>query len=143
MILCDVNLLLYAYNPTAKEHTLAVNWLETILSGSEAVAFCWPVISAFLRVSTNPRAFLDPLTMPEAIQHVNEWLERKNSTVTVPGPEHWLIFSQLLGEGQVRGAMTTDAEIAAYAVEYGAVLHTADRGFARFPNLKTLNPLGS
>ena len=142
MILCDSNLLLYAYNPTAREHTLAVNWLETILSGSELVGFCWPVLSAFLRIGTNPRAFIDPLTMSEAIQHVNEWLEQKNSTLIVPGPDHWLIFSNLLVEGKVRGPMTTDAEIAAYALEHGAVLHTADRGFSRFPGLKTLNPLG-
>ena len=142
MILCDSNLLLYAYNPTAREHTLAVNWLETILSGSELVGFCWPVLSAFLRIGTNPRAFIDPLTMSEAIQHINEWLEQKNSTLIVPGPDHWLIFSNLLVEGKVRGPMTTDAEIAAYALEHGAVLHTADRGFSRFPGLKTLNPLG-
>jgi len=142
VILCDSNLLLYAYNPTAREHTLAVNWLETILSGSELVGFCWPVLSAFLRIGTNPRAFIDPLTMSEAIQHVNEWLEQKNSTLIVPGPDHWLIFSNLLVEGKVRGPMTTDAEIAAYALEHGAVLHTADRGFSRFPGLKTLNPLG-
>lgn len=143
MILCDANLLLYAYNRTTKENTLAVNWLETILSGSEVVGFCWPVISAFLRISTNPRAFLEPLTMPEAIQHVNEWLGQKNSTIPAAGPEHWLIFTALLNEGKVRGPMTTDAEIATYAVEHGAVLHTADRGFARFSSLKTLNPLGS
>lgn len=80
--------------------------------------------------------------MSEAIQHVNEWLEQKNSTLIVPGPDHWLIFSNLLVEGKVRGPMTTDAEIAAYALEHGAVLHTADRGFSRFPGLKTLNPLG-
>ena len=143
MIVCDANLLLYAYNPTAREHTVAANWLETSLSGSELVGFCWPVISAFLRISTSPRAFLDPLTMEEAIGHVNEWVEQKNSTVLVPSPDHWVIFTQLLKEGKIRGAMTSDAEIATYAVENGAVLHTADRGFSRFPDLKFLNPLGS
>lgn len=143
MIVCDANLLLYAYNPTAKEHTVAVNWLETVLSGSELVGFCWPVISAFLRISTSFRAFLDPLTMEQAIGHVNEWLEQKNSTVLVPSADHWVIFTELLKEGKIRGSMTTDAEIGTYAVEHGAVLHTADRGFSRFPSVKTLNPLGS
>ena len=143
MIVCDANLLLYAYNPTAKEHTVAANWLETVLSGSEVVGFCWPVISAFLRISTSPRVFLEPLAMEESIAHVSEWFEQKNSTVLAPGPDHWLIFTQLIKEGKIRGPMITDAEIATYAVEHGAVLHTADRGFSRFPSVKTLNPVGS
>jgi len=143
MILCDANLLLYAYNSVAKEHSPAANWLETVLSGSEVVGFCWPVISAFVRISTNPSAFPSPLSMDEAVGYVNEWLDQKNSAVVAPGPDHWLTFSRLLKEGKVRGSAATDAEIAAYSIEYGAILHTADRGFARFPNLKFLNPLGS
>lgn len=143
MILCDANLLLYAYNPTAREHTPAVNWLETVLSGSELVGFCWPALSAFLRISTSPHAFVNPLSMEEAIGHVNEWLERKNSTILTPTVDHWLIFSRLLQEARVRGPMTTDAEISTYALEHGAVLYTCDRGFKRFPSLKTVNPLGS
>jgi toxin-antitoxin system PIN domain toxin len=142
MILCDSNLLLYAYNPSAREHTLAVNWLETVLSGTEVVGFCWPVLSAFLRISTNPRAFVNPLTMSEAVGHVNEWLERKNSAVVTPTTEHWMLFSQMLTDGKIRGAMTTDAEIAAYAIEHGAVLYTSDLDFQRFRSLKIVNPLG-
>jgi uncharacterized protein len=34
-----------------------------------------------------------------------------------------------------------DAEIAALTIEYGGVLHTADRDFARFPGLRWVNPL--
>ena len=143
MIVCDANLLLYAYNPTAKEHTVAANWLETILSGSEVVGFCWPVISAFLRVSTSPRVFLDPLEMEEAVARASEWFEQKNSTVLAPSSDHWVIFTRLIREGKIRGPMTTDAEIATYAVENGAVLHTADRGFSRFPGLRVENPLGN
>jgi hypothetical protein len=81
--------------------------------------------------------------MDEAVQHVNEWLERRNSAVVTPTPEHWLVFSNLLCEGKVRGPLTTDAEIAAYAIEYGAVLYTTDRDFGRFVSLQTINPLGN
>ena len=143
MIICDANLLLYAYNPTSKQHTIAVNWLENLLSSQETVGFCWPVISAFLRISTSAEIFLQPLTMEEAMAHVNEWLEQENSVVPTPTAEHWVIFTKMLKEGNVRGRTTTDAEVATYVAEHNAVLHTADLGFKRFPSIHFVNPLGS
>jgi uncharacterized protein len=47
----------------------------------------------------------------------------------------------MLVEGQVTGPLVTDAEIAALTIEYGGVLHTTDRDFARFPGLRWVNPL--
>ena len=143
MILCDANVLLYAYNPTAREHTGARNWLETALTGSEWVGFCWPVLSCFLRLSTSSRAYLDPLSMEEAIEIVNSWLHRANAQLVLPTDRHWVVFSRLLNEGKVRGPLTSDAEIAAYAIEHGASLATTDRDFSRFPGLTSFNPLGS
>ncbi len=142
MILTDTNLLLYAYNALATRHTQARNWLRAMVTGREQFALCWPVITGFVRVSTNSRAFPQPFEMHEAVGVVARWMKHPNITVVEPTDRHWVILSQLLVAGQVRSAMTTDAEIATYAIEHGAVLHTADRDFARFPNLKTLNPLG-
>jgi len=143
MILPDVNLLLYANNPVAREHTQARNWLETILTGNEAVGFCWPVVCGFLRLSTSVRVFTTPLEMEEAIDLVEDWIRRQQVIVITPTDRHWLLLCELIREGKVHGPITTDAEIATYAVEHGAVLHTADRGFRRFLSVKTLNPLGS
>jgi predicted nucleic acid-binding protein len=58
-----------------------------------------------------------------------------------PGERHWSIFQWMLIEGQVRGPLATDAQLAALTIEYGGVLHTTDRGFARFPGLRWINPL--
>lgn len=143
MILPDVNLLLYANNPVAREHTQARNWFEAILTGNEAVGFCWPVLCGFLRLSTSMRVFTTPLEMEEAVDLVEDWIARPHVIVTLPTDRHWVTLCDLLVEGKVRGPLTTDAEIATYAVEHGAVLHTADRGFSRFPSVKTMNPLGS
>ena len=49
----------------------------------------------------------------------------------------------MLLEGQASGNLVSDAEIAALTIEYGGVLYTADRDFARFPGLRWVNPLGS
>jgi predicted nucleic acid-binding protein len=39
------------------------------------------------------------------------------------------------------GNLTTDAHLAALAIERGLILHTTDADFIRFPGLKWRNPL--
>ena len=51
------------------------------------------------------------------------------------------MVSQVLIAGQARGALVTDAGLAALTIEYGGVLHTTDRDSARFPGLRWRNPL--
>jgi hypothetical protein len=47
----------------------------------------------------------------------------------------------MIVDGQASGPLVSDAEVAALTIEYGGVLHTADRDFARFPGLRWMNPL--
>lgn len=141
MILTDANLLLYAYNRDATEHDAARQWLEGQLSATDLFCFSWQTITAFLRISTNARAFPQPLTIVEATEIVTEWLERPQSVVLMPGERHWDIFSNLLTTGQAAGPLVMDAHLAALAIEHGCVLATTDRDFARFPGLQTSNPL--
>lgn len=141
MILADANLLLYAYNADAAEHEKAREWLETALSGPAPFALSWQTITAFIRISTNVRAFAEPLSIREAIGIASEWLERPGLTILLPTERHWTILAGLLDEGQVAGALVMDAHLAALAIEHGATLATTDRDFARFTELKIINPL--
>ncbi len=141
MILADANLLLYAYNRDAAEHTAARQWLEEQLSAPALFCFAWQTITAFLRISTNARAFAQPLTIVEATTIVGEWLERTQVVVLSPSERHWEIFSNLLATGQATGPLVMDAHLAALALEHGCTLATTDRDFARFPRLQMINPL--
>ena len=141
MILVDANLLLYAYNPSFDRHQEAREWLEGVLSRSDPVCLAWATILAFLRIATNPRAFEYPLSIEEAILIVSDWLELPTVTILEPGNRHWAVLTELLSQTQVRGSTVMDAHLAALAIEHGAVLCTSDRDFARFPNLRMLNPL--
>ena len=141
MILTDANLLLYAYNVDAAEHDASRKWLETQLSGSNLFCFAWQTITAFLRISTNQRAFAAPLSTNEATSIVTEWLERPQTVLLTPGEKHWAILQMLLESGQARGPLVMDAHLAALALEHGAVLASTDRDFSRFPGLKLINPL--
>jgi hypothetical protein len=142
MILVDANLLLYAYNSSSEHHHPARRWWEAALSKPrQPVALAWVTILAFLRISTNPRAFPSPYSPAEAASFVSEWLAVPTVGVLNPGERHWQILSELLPAAQVRGALVTDAHLAALAIEHGAVLCTTDRDFTRFTGLKTANPL--
>lgn len=141
MTLIDANLLLYAYDTTSARHKSARAWLEDAFSRPEPVHLSWQAIVAFLRISTNPRALENPLSISEAVAIVSEWLERPMVAILTPGVRHWEILRGLLTEGQVYGPLVSDAHLAALAVEHGAELKTTDRDFSRFPGLKWKNPL--
>jgi toxin-antitoxin system PIN domain toxin len=143
MILTDANLLLYAYNVDAAEHKAARLWLEEQLSAPGLFCFCWQTLTAFLRISTNPRAFQRPLSTTEASAIVTAWLDQPAAVVLTPGERHWAIFRDLLTVGQATGPLVMDAHLAALAVEHGAHLATTDRDFLRFPTLTTTNPLAT
>ncbi len=143
MILVDANLLLYAYHPKAMQHDAARTWLETVLRGSELVRFAWLSIWAFLRISTNPRAFVQPLSTHEAEAAVTTWLVQPIAGILDPGERHWEILRSVTRQGQASGPLIMDAALAAIAIEHGATLYTTDRDFSRFPGLKSTNPLGA
>ena len=141
MIIVDANLLLYAYDDQSPFYDLAKGWIERTFSDPAPVGLPWQTIWAFLRVVTNPRLPGQRFSMEEGIVIVNRWLTQPNIRLLSPGERHWSIFCRMLMEGQARGPMTSDAQIAALTIEYGGVLYTTDRDFSRFPGLRWMNPL--
>jgi hypothetical protein len=137
----DANLLIYANDPVSPFHSASRSWLESILSGQEPVGI--PVLSiyGFLRFVTNPRLGRNPVSFQKASDIVNTWLELPQVNILYPGDRHWDLLQQLAAQVRIGGNIITDATIAAIALEYGAVIHTNDRDFARFPGLRWHNPL--
>jgi toxin-antitoxin system PIN domain toxin len=141
LILVDANLLLYAELDFDPRHPAARGWWDAQLSGATAVCLCWPVINAFVRISTQPRAFKKPLLIAEAVERVTAWLQQPPVRLVVPTDEHWGVFAELLERGQASGNLVSDAEVAALAIEHGCELQSTDADFSRFPGLKWRNPL--
>jgi len=141
VIVFDANLLIYAYDSGSAYHTKARAWAEGTFSSTEAVGLPWHAITAFLRIMTNKRLPGARFTLEEACQIVDRWLTQPNVRTLVPGEHHWPLLRSMLIDGQASGALANDAQIAALTIEYGGVLHTADRDFARFPGLRWVNPL--
>lgn len=141
MKVVDLNLLLYAVNRDSPTHTRAKAWLESLLSGDETVALPWIVLLGFLRIATNGRILSRPITIDDAISVMDSWLAQPQVVALSPGEEHWPVLRQLLSEVGSAGNLTTDAHLAALAMEHGAELCSTDADFSRFPRLRWVNPL--
>jgi uncharacterized protein len=136
----DVNVLLYAVDEESRHHAGARVWLEEALSGTETIAFCWSVLLAFVRLSTRPVVFEQPLSADEALDLVEGWLGQPNATVVDPTMRHVATLRDLLSPLGTAGNLTSDAHLAALAIEHGAELCSYDGDFARFPGLRWTRP---
>ena len=141
MILIDVNLLIYAVNEDAPLHGKAKPWLEATLSGSETVGLSWTVLLAFLRLTTRAGVFRTPLAVQSVFDLLEAWLAQPAVIVVEPGARHLSILRDLLLPLGAAGNLTSDAHLAALAIEHGAELCSSDSDFARFSRLRWRNPL--
>ncbi len=142
MRLPDANLLLYAMDSAAPRHAAARVWLDAQLSGTETTAFAWSVLLAFLRLSTNARVYAKPFSPDEALDIIDGWLAQPAATVVHPTERHAAVLRDLIGAVGTAGNLTSDAHLAAMAIEHGAELCSSDRDFSRFPGLRWTDPLG-
>lgn len=142
MKIIDLNLFLYAVNRSGPRHAAARAWLEETLSGSEPVGIPWAVALGFLRVSTSRRVMPRPLSIEQACAVVDSWFAQPAVFAALPGEEHWSMLRALLAETGAEGNLTTDAHLAALAIERGAELCSTDADFGRFRRLRWTNPLG-
>ena len=143
MILVDANLLIYAVNQDSAHHRKARRWLEETLSGDDWVGLTPAVILAFLRIVTRPGILQRPLSCEQAVAYCDSWIAQPNVRVVPVGPNHWSVFRSLVLAAGTAGNLTSDAHLAAVAVEHGCTLHSADNDFKRFAGLTHRNPLVS
>lgn len=135
MKLPDVNVLVSGVHRQALHHSQARRWLQTAFEGTQPVAMAWTALIGFIRVSTRHGIFERPISVEVALGAVDQWLQHPNVLVVGPGPRHApLLSGLLLGAGKA-GNLTTDAHLAAIAIEHGATLVSFDRDFRRFAGL--------
>ena len=115
-------------------------WFERLISSADDVGLSLLAILAFIRISTDHRVFEEARTPAAATGLVETWLARPNVRLLEPTSGHWATLTELSVRGQARGPQLTDAHLAALTIEHGALLATADQGFARYPGLRTIDP---
>jgi toxin-antitoxin system PIN domain toxin len=139
--LVDANVLIYAIDADSPHHRSARHWLEQALSSTTSIGLAWVVILAFLRLTTRSGILKNPLPPERALAFVDEWLAQPYVRAVVPGEGHWTILRKLLRDAGTAGNLTSDAHLAALALELGASVCSTDGDFERFPGVERVNPL--
>ena len=141
MELPDVNVLIYAHREDAPEHEKYAAWLSSLAEGAAPFALSSVTLSGFLRIVTNPRIFQPATPMELALAFCRQLVARPTAAFLQPGARHWTIMVDLIERSDIRGAMVSDAYLAALVIEHGCQLITTDSDFARFPGLRWRHPL--
>ncbi len=140
MKVIDANVLLYAVNEDAPNHEVSRRWMDTALSGREAVGFSWVVLLAFIRLSTDTALFPRPLGLEDAVGVVESWLSQPAAVTLQPTPRHLTLLHGLLASLGTAANLVNDAHLAALALEHGGEVLSFDGDFARFPGVRWRTP---
>jgi toxin-antitoxin system PIN domain toxin len=141
VILCDVNVLVYAFRDDSVDHEKYRSWLTEEVNSYEPVGVSPLVLSSVVRLVTNRRVFNRPDPLADALAFCQRLVDAPNAVLVHPGQRHWPIFCRLCSAIGATGPAVPDAYLAALAMEHGCEWITTDRGFARFPGLKWRSPL--
>ena len=141
MIIPDINLLIHAYNAESPVHGAARKWWEDLLNGTRPVGLAWVTVLGFLRIATHRQILGRPMPVVAACGRARVWLARPYVSVLHPGDRHAEVLFGLLQAVGTGGNLTTDAHLAALAIEHQAELHSTDADFGRFPGVRWVNPL--
>ena len=139
--LLDANVLIYAFREDSPQHAGCLAWLQGVLESGATVLLPDLVEVALLRVCTHPS--LGPAAAPTlaVFAFLRDLHGLPNCLRVGLGEEGFAIYERLCAQLALRGNDVNDVYLAALALEHGAVLASADRGFSRFPLLDWVDPL--
>ena len=140
-MIVDANILLYAVDSTSPSHARARRWLEDQLNGTTRVGLPWQSLTAFVRIATHPRALAHPMRAADAWSHVTAWLAASPAWIPLATEHHARVLGGLIERYAVTGNLVPDAHLAALAIEHGVAIASADTDFARFTEVRWVNPL--
>ena len=140
-MILDANILLDAVDADSAYNTVAAEWLTDALNGSTRVGLPVQTIAAFLRIATHPRVSTNPLAAADAFALVESWLAAPATWVPPVGEGTLAAYRTLAGRRDLTANLIPDAILAAVAIENGVPVVSADSDFARFPEVRWVNPL--
>ena len=138
----DVNVLLYASDQASPRYDRALQFLQSRASDPELFCISWPTMMAYIRISTHPRIFSQPLSPEEALRNVESLIGLPRVRVLSEDEGFLAIYRQATGKFPVRGNLVPDAHLAALLLQHGVTkIYTADSDFKKFEFLEVSNPL--
>jgi hypothetical protein len=137
----DTNVLVHAEMTTSPFHAVARRALIESAQGPAPWAIPWPCVYEFLRVVTHPRVYHPPMPLAGALDDLRAIMGSPSLVLLGETERHAAIMLDLIQDSGASGNLIHDAHIAALCLEHGvSELVTGDRDFARFPQVRTVNP---
>ena len=129
----DVNILIAASRSDHPHHKTAYAWLDEAVSSCTdgAILRMMPmVIASFLRLITNPKIFVYPTPVEDALEFLDAFLSVPGVEMPYLGAE-WPIMRQLCIEKKLIANDIPDAWLAAAVIQLGEHLVTFDTDFKK------------
>lgn len=135
--------MLYGSDQSSKFYAGARAFLHSCAENDEPLYLCYLTLLAYLRMSTHPRIFTNPLTPEEALKNV-EALAGLSHVRLISEREGFLdIYRDVTEEVVVRANLVPDAHLASILRQHGiATLYTTNVGdFKKLGFRDVRNPL--
>lgn len=140
----DANVLLYASDASSDHHETAGRFLERWSSGPDLVYLFWPIVMSYLRISTHPGIFMNPLEPDVAQANIGSLVSLPHVRVGSEGERFWDTWLASTEDIVVRGNLVPDAHLVALMRQHGVgTIWTRDRDFRKFEGIRTRDPLVS
>jgi toxin-antitoxin system PIN domain toxin len=137
----DANVLIDASNRDSLRHAPAGALLQRLAAGPDLLYVFWPVAMAYLRISTHPGIFAEPLEPAVAQRNLGDLLARPHVRTPGEATGFWAVYQQTVQVDVVRGNLVPDAHLVALMRQHGvSTIWTADRDFRRFPGITSRHP---
>jgi toxin-antitoxin system PIN domain toxin len=141
MDLPDVAVLVHAHRRDAPDHARFREWIVQLVGSPRAYGISELVLSRFISIVTHPRIFREPSPLEDAATFASQIRDQPHCVLVSPGPRHWDIYLDITTRSKARGNLSSDAYLAAMAIESGCEWVTTDGDYARFPELRWRHPL--
>ncbi len=137
----DANVLLYASDSTGSLHRRARDLVTELAAGPALLYLFWPVLMAYLRVSTHTAVFEAPLSPETAVENVRALLARPHIRTPGEGEDFWDTYQRVTTGVTARGNLVPDAHLVALMHQYGVrTIWTRDRDFRKFAGVEVRDP---
>jgi len=141
-IAIDSQLLVYAFREDSPWHENAAGAFVELAESGRAWAIPWPCVHEFLCVVTRPGLYDPPASIATAFKALDGSAGSGTLSYLAEGFTHLERLRELCISNKLRGPHVHDAKIAAICIENGVhELWTANTGFSRFRQLRSVNPL--
>jgi toxin-antitoxin system PIN domain toxin len=141
----DTNVLVYAADTSAPEHTRCRALVEQWREGNAAWFVTWGICYEFLRVVTHPRVLRHPWSAPAAAGFLDAVWSSPGLSLLVPTDRHRAVLQDVVRDvPTLAGNLWHDVETASLMREHGIRrICTRDTDFHRFPFVEAIDPMAS